>query len=337
MLTDIHFGRKNNSESHNQDCLNFLEWFCSNVRKDKDIDCIFFLGDWHEQRSAINGMTLTFSETGANMLNELGLPVMFVTGNHDLYYRNSRDIFTTIIFNKLENFTLISKPVVIEQNNCVLAPYLFEHEYDDFFKTYKKYDVIAGHWEFKGFILTGETSIKESGPDHTKYKTHKKIFSGHYHKRQQQNNVFYIGSCFPMDFSDVNDIDRGMTTYDFSTDTVEYINWDDCPKYIKAKLSDVMNNPKKILKPNSRVKVIVDESMTLSQTNEIKKALSEKFNLRELNLEEQFNDNVDISDIEKEVEELKLESINDIVPELLKRIKNDNIDSNTLVNIYRTL
>ena len=53
MMTDIHFGRKSNSEQHNQDCLDYIDWFCAKVKKDKKIDHVMFLGDWHENRSAL--------------------------------------------------------------------------------------------------------------------------------------------------------------------------------------------------------------------------------------------------------------------------------------------
>lgn len=337
MLTDIHLGRKNNDETHNQDCINYINWFCGQVKADSEIDCVFFLGDWHEHRSAINGMTLHYSQMGANLLNDLGLPVFFVTGNHDLYYRNNRDVYTTVIFDKLQNFTLVNEPIVLEENSCVLAPFLFEHEYSEFFTKYSKNAIFAGHFEFKGFVLTGETAIKEHGPDPDDYKKPKRIFSGHYHRRQSKNNIYYIGNTFPADFSDANDTERGMAIYDFEHDDLRYVNWPDCPTYIKTKLSDLLSKPKKILNKNARVKVIVDQAITLSENNEIKKLFAEKYNLREIVLEEQVDTSIQLTEIEQEVEDLKLEGINEIIPELLKRIKSEKIDPEKLLRIYRQL
>ena len=337
MFTDIHFGRQNNSEVHNTDCINFIKWFCENVRNDKEIDAIFFLGDWHEHRAAINGMTLHYSQNGANLLNELGLPVYFVVGNHDLYFRNNRDIFTTVIFDKLENFTIVDHPIILKENKCVLAPFLFEEEYPNFFLDYKDCEIVAGHFEFKGFVLTGETVIKEHGPDPDSYTKPKRIFSGHYHKRQSKKNIHYIGNSFPADYSDANDTKRGMAVYDFRSDDLDYIDWPECPRYIKAKLSDLLASPKKVLHANARVKILVDQAITLTENNEIKKLFSEKFKLREIVLEEQQEPSPDLTDIEQEIEDLKLESVSEIVPELLKRVKSDKIKSATLVDIYRNL
>lgn len=336
MFTDIHFGRQNNSETHNTDCINFIRWFCEQVKANPDIDAVFFLGDWHEHRAAINGMTLHYSQMGANMLNDLGIPVYFVVGNHDLYYRNNRDIFTTVIFDKLENFVMVDQPVVVN-DKCVMAPFLFEEEYPTFFKKYSKYEVIAGHFEFQGFVLTGETTIKEHGPDPAEYVKPKRIFSGHYHRRQSKKNVFYIGNAFPADFSDANDENRGMAIYEFDSDDLVYIDWADCPKYIKTKLSDLLKSPKKVLDNNARVKVIVDQDITLTENNELRKLFMERFKLREIVLEEQDNTSVDLTDIEQEVEDMKLEAVSDIVPELLKRVKSQKIDADKLVEIYRKL
>ena len=91
-MTDIHFGKKANSEEHNKDCLRFIDWFCDFVKADPEIDHIMFLGDWNENRSALNIATLNFSYQGAKKLNELGLPVFFIIGNHDMYHRYSREI-----------------------------------------------------------------------------------------------------------------------------------------------------------------------------------------------------------------------------------------------------
>lgn len=43
-FTDLHLGKKANSEQHNQDCLNFVDWFVEQVQKEGDVDNIFFFG-----------------------------------------------------------------------------------------------------------------------------------------------------------------------------------------------------------------------------------------------------------------------------------------------------
>ena len=37
-FTDIHWGKKANSIQHNEDCMNFIDWFCAQVKSDPSID-----------------------------------------------------------------------------------------------------------------------------------------------------------------------------------------------------------------------------------------------------------------------------------------------------------
>lgn len=339
MFTDIHFGKKNNSEEHNQDCLNFINWFCEQVKADPEIDHIWFLGDWHEHRAAINAFTLQRSFHGAKMLNELGLPVYFLIGNHDLAFRNTRTTYTTEIFEPLENFILLSETKVIDEiHGKVLAiPYLREDEYPTLIE-HSKVPVAMGHLELKGFRVSGSSNIMEHGPEAgTFFKKQKRVFSGHFHQRQAQGNVEYIGNTFPMDFSDANDVKRGMAVYDFVEDELNYIDWSDCPKYLKLSLSDVLENPKKSLTKNARVKVDVDTEITFEESNVIREKLQKKYALREITLDESYSIDVKLSEDEEAIEELQLQTTNEVIIELLRRIKDSSVDTDLLLSIYKSL
>lgn len=339
MFTDIHFGRKNNSDLHNKDCIRFIEWFCERVKEDPDIDCVMFLGDWHEHRSAINGLTLRYSYQGARMLDALGMPVFVVIGNHDLYNRNNRDVYTTNPFDALPNFTLINEtPLVLPENDTAILPYLFEPEYHSVLPTYAaKHSVLMGHFEFKGFVVTGESRVMEHGPDHGVFDKPKRIFSGHFHKRQEKDNVVYIGNAFPGDFGDANDFKRGMATYEFDSDTLEFADWTECPKYVKADLSDILDSPKKMLPLDSRVKSLVNIEMSYEETTEIKERLMKRYKLRELTLEEPYDLQAALKDTEFNLDGYEGETTTNIVKEMLRQIQSDNISTDMLVKIYENL
>ena len=59
-FTDIHFGMKNNSRQHNNDCEAYIHWFIDQAKEFGAKQCIF-LGDWHHHRSSINVSTLNYS------------------------------------------------------------------------------------------------------------------------------------------------------------------------------------------------------------------------------------------------------------------------------------
>ncbi len=72
--TDIHWGCKNNSTQHNDDCLDYIRWFVENFKKEK-CDAICFMGDWFENRNAINVQTLNKSFEGLEILDSLNVPI----------------------------------------------------------------------------------------------------------------------------------------------------------------------------------------------------------------------------------------------------------------------
>ena len=91
VFTDIHFGLKSNSLQHNQDCANFVDWFIEQAKKENCETC-FFLGDYNHHRASINIHTLQFGLQALEKLSQAFDQVYFIPGNHDLYYRDRRDI-----------------------------------------------------------------------------------------------------------------------------------------------------------------------------------------------------------------------------------------------------
>jgi hypothetical protein len=69
VLTDIHFGLKSNSQTHNDDCLNFVKWFIETA-KAEGCDTCFMTGDWHNNRAAINIVTLNYSLTASRVIGQ---------------------------------------------------------------------------------------------------------------------------------------------------------------------------------------------------------------------------------------------------------------------------
>lgn len=336
MMTDIHWGRKGNSPEHNQDCLDYIDWFCDNVRKDPTIDHINFLGDWHENRSALNIATLKASLEGARKLNDLGLPVFFIVGNHDLYNRHNRDIHGLHHLEELTNFIIVDQPVVYEDvgEGTLYSPFLFHNEYENLVEALGV-PVWCGHFEFRGFVITGHSVVMPTGPEANDYAKPKKIFSGHFHKRQANKNIVYIGNAFPMDFSDAGDTGRGMCVYDHSTDDGLFYDWEDCPKYQKCTLSSLIDKSAKLL-TNARVRCIVDVEISFEESAKIKQAFVQKFNLREFTLEE----SKDLSNalkfgegVEQDADDLK--SVDDLIMEMLNTIEAPQIDKNLLIKIFQ--
>lgn len=342
LFTDIHFGRRGNSKVHNQDCLDYITWFCDNVKRDASLSHVGFLGDWFESRSAINIETLEYSYRGMKLLGDLKLPTFFVVGNHDLHRRTTRDIFSTRIFNEIPGVTVIDKVTVVD--NCVFSPFLFDQEYEGMLQHNDKH-AWFGHFEFKNFVITGYNTIMDHGPDHKLFSGPKRIFSGHFHKRQCMDNVVYVGNTFPMDMGDADDNARGMATYDIMADSVKFTDWDDCPKFTKVKLSDVIAEKWKPA-PKMRVKCVVDIDIGYTEAQELREALITAHDLRDLVLEEdrEAKQGLIEGDTTKvtEVHDMKFDSIDELVTSQLEAAITDSTtkgkyDVQLLLDIYKGL
>lgn len=354
-FTDIHFGKKSNSDLHNQDCLDYLEWFCDSVKSDSTIQYIGFLGDWFENRSALNISTLAYAYRGMQRLNELGLPIFFVVGNHDLYRRHTREIYSVIPFHEFSNVTIIDTPTVIPEirGGALFCPYLFHDEYADISTKYADIPFWAGHFEFKGFVVTGTRRKMETGPSHSMFSTQEAILSGHFHKRQSQDNIHYIGNTFPMDYGDLNeggesDVARGLAIYDHVTHTLTYKDWDSCPRYRKSSLSTLLETiPNFKIDPKTRISVDVDVPIMFEEGIALRAQFMADPNVREFTMEETYASNAtvvdeDEADNDTETDNVnlgapKLETVDELVVKMLSRIEDEAIKCNTLIDIYNTL
>ena len=167
--------------------------------------------------------------------------------------------------------------------------------------------------------------------------------SGHFHKRQQSKNVVYIGNAFPSNFGDAGDNARGMMTYDHVNDVMEFIDWPDCPKYIRTSLTDLLDGTT-VMHNEARVKCIVDVPVSYEESVFVKEKYMADFQLREFVLEESHDlqqalENTDVDDIEAmlENEELVGATIDELVVAMLKSIDTEKIDNDLLIAQYSRL
>jgi DNA repair exonuclease SbcCD nuclease subunit len=326
-FTDIHFGKKANSQLHNEDCINFIDWFCKNALEN-GCDYVAFLGDWNENRSALNIATLNYSYEGAKKLNDLGLPVFFCVGNHDLYHRHTRELHSVVNFQEFDHFTVIDQPLVVDNigDGALFSPYMFHDEYPGLTE-HLKLPFWAGHFEFQGFLVTGYNIKMQTGPDPRLFKGPKHIISGHFHRRQEQDNIVYMGNTFPMDFGDAGDNKRGMMIYDHDKQKIKYIDWADAPKYIKTKLTDILDGDVKIVN-HARVRCLTDVPISFEESTYLRAKFIEE-------IAEALADTETSVDVENK--EITVDSVDELVVQMLKDIKSDHIDNDILVEQYRAI
>jgi DNA repair exonuclease SbcCD nuclease subunit len=336
-FTDIHFGCRGNSIQHLEDCQDYTTWFIKNVKKHK-CEAIVFLGDWFENRNSINISTLNSSYDCLKILDDLGLPIFFCIGNHDLYHRENRSLYSTYHFNSFKNVKIVDDPYF--EDNMAFFPYLFKQEYPDAAAQIvkKKPKYVFGHFEFKNFVITGTDRRMEHGHDHKAFTGPEHVFSGHFHKRQATDNIIYTGNTFPTNYGDAWDDERGMCILDTVTTEVKFIDWLECPKFRKVKLSDVLNDTTLKFPEKCRVKCVIDTEISYSDAQSLKDEMLKSLNLREFTLEENIIGKQEVLEGE-EMQEIDLSSLNDAVIKMLETGITDmpTIESSRLISIYSGL
>lgn len=327
-FTDLHFGLKHNSRTHNDDCEEFIKWFVSEAKK-RDCDTCIFLGDFHHHRASINVSTLNYSISNMEYLSNNFENVYMIAGNHDLFYREKREITSLVAGDKLNNVHIIDEPLI--KGDVAIIPWLVEDEWKKVKSIKTKY--MFGHFEIPGFKMNALVSMPDHGEiQRGHFKNQDYVFSGHFHCRQAQDNIHYIGNPFGHNYGDAWDNERGAMFLEWG-EPPEYVNWEDGPKYITCNLSSVLEDPDAYLKPNTHAKISLDVNITYEEANFIKDTFIENYNLRELKLIHTRS-----AEDEHEFEgEITFQTVDQIVVEQVTQIESTSFDTKKLLDIYNGL
>jgi DNA repair exonuclease SbcCD nuclease subunit len=329
IFTDIHFGLKNNSITHLQDCESFVDWFID-LAKSKNCETGMFLGDWHHHRASINLQTLNFSLRSLEKLSAAFEQFYFLPGNHDLYYRDKRDIHGAEWARHLPNIRVVND--WFTDGDVTIVPWLVGDDHKRIQKINSKY--VFGHFELPHFKMNAMVEMPDTGEVNVDdFKGVERVFSGHFHLRQQQGNVTYIGNAFPHNFSDAGDEQRGATILDWDG-TTEFHAWDQQPTYRVVDLSALIDHADQILKPNMHVRVNLDINVSYEEANFIKETFVNGYGIREISLSPKSRSQEHESEYN---ESAVFHSVDQIITEQLITIDSDFYNKQLLLDIYRNL
>jgi len=328
-LTDLHVGLKGNSTVHLQDCEEFVDWFIQEA-KTQGCDTAIFLGDWHHHRNSINLMTLDVSIRCLEKLGAAFDQFFWFPGNHDLFYKDKRSIHSSIFGRHIPGVTVIEKVTTLD--DVTLVPWLIGDEWRSMKSVRSRY--IFGHFELPLFYMNAMIQMPDHGELQGKDMSHVEyVFSGHFHKRQNQNNIWYIGNAFSHNYSDSWDDERGMMILEWGS-SPKFINWPDAPKYRTLTLSQLIDQEDQILKSKMYLRVNLDVDVSFEEANFIKDRYYENSDIREITLiQEKYNIEQGLEDKENAV----FESVDQIVTEQILNIDSENIEAKILLDIYRNL
>lgn len=330
VFTDIHFGLKGNSKIHNQDCENFIDWYIDQA-KQNNCETGIFCGDWHHNRNSLNLTTMDSTIRCMEKLGQSFEKFYFFDGNHDLYYKDKRDVNSTAFAKHIPGITFIDS--IYQEEDVALVPWLVGDEWKKISKINAKY--LFGHFELPSFYMNAMVQMPDHGElkaEH--FKNQEYVFSGHFHKRQKQGKIHYIGNAFPHNYADAWDDSRGMMILDRENNAEpQYINWPDCPKYRTVKLSQLIDEQSTLIKPNMYLRVNLDLPISYEEASFVKETFINNYGCREISLIPQKQ----LEEINTELDIQQFESVDQIVAGEIAAIDSDNFNKKMLLDIYNEL
>ena len=224
IITDQHFGaRKGAAYIHNYFKKFYDEVFFPYLEENK-IDTVVDMGDTFDNRRNIDLASLEWSKkVYYDRLQEMGVKVHTIVGNHTAYYKDTNEINTVdLLLKEYDNVVIYSEPteINIDGLDILMLPWINEENRLQTMEMIKssKSKVVMGHLELNGFVATRGHTM-EHGMDTKVFDKFDRVYSGHYHTRSNNGKIYYLGNPYEMFWNDVND-KRGFHL--FNTKTVEH-------------------------------------------------------------------------------------------------------------------
>ena len=224
IITDQHFGCRKNSELFHDYFLKFYNDIFFPTIEEEGIKTIIDMGDTFDSRKGIDFSALKWSKDNYyDRLAKMGCEVHTIVGNHTAYYKNTNDINAVdLLLREYDNVKVYSDPTEIQIDNLgvLLVPWICKENKNNTFDKIKKSEskVCMGHLELNGFRVNQQITM-DHGIDSNIFNKFDRVFSGHYHTKSDNGNIFYLGNPYEIYWTDIEDV-RGFNIFD--TETLEH-------------------------------------------------------------------------------------------------------------------
>ena len=224
VITDQHFGARKNSKLFHDFFGKFYEEVFFPYLDANGITVCIDMGDTFDNRTGINYSALRWAKDNYfQLLRDRGITVYTVVGNHTAYYKNTNKVNACeLLLREYDNIRVISEYEELNIGGLDIAfvPWVNSENEDN---TYKKLNkskcrVVMGHLELNGFLANAH-HVMDHGQDKRIYERFEKVYSGHYHHRNSQGNIHYLGNPYEIYWNDCGDV-RGFHIFD--TETLEH-------------------------------------------------------------------------------------------------------------------
>lgn len=249
LITDTHFGARSDSLPFDKFFKKFYDEIFFPTLEREHITTVIHLGDVFDRRKYINFNILkNCREYFFDRLEENGINVWMLAGNHDTYFKNTNDVNSPdLLLRDYNNITVIDSPqrIELDHTSILMMPWICADNYGVCMDAIKESTdpVLFGHLELAGFVMhRGQSS--DDGMDPKIFDKFDLVCSGHFHHRSQGKNIVYLGNPYEMTWNDYDD-PRGFHIFDTKTLELTFIE-NTNRMFIRHVYDDTKEDPRSI-------------------------------------------------------------------------------------------
>ena len=226
LITDTHFGARNDNSNFNDYFFEFYEKQFFPYLEENDITDVIHLGDVMDRRKFVSYKTAKdFRERFVNKFANINLHML--VGNHDTFYKNTNAVNSLheLVDGRYDNITVYEKTTEVEFDGCkiLFVPWINAENMTHTMKMLKTSDaqVCMGHLELNGFEMQ-KGMVMDHGWDRQEFNRFDMVMSGHYHHKSDDGQIFYLGTPYEIYWNDWND-PKGFHVFDTEKRELERI------------------------------------------------------------------------------------------------------------------
>lgn len=225
LINDTHFGARGDSQLFLDYFMKFFDDVFFPYLKENDIKTVIHAGDLMDRRKFVNFNVLNQVRTRfMDRLKDEGVELHCILGNHDVYYRNTNTINSIReLFG--DDLILYEEPAVVNFDGLDIALLPWVNKENNvasvnFIKSAAA-PILIGHLELQGYDVMRGVKY-DGGMDAKIFERYEKVYTGHFHCRQEHGNIYYMGTQYQITFADLKE-QKGFHILDTETREIEFI------------------------------------------------------------------------------------------------------------------
>lgn len=251
MMSDLHFGARNNALVWRDDQIGFIDYFIDDARKrglNEETDVLFILGDVFDSRESINMMIATHVMGAFKKLSKVfKRGIYIILGNHDVYYADNNEVYSPLLLSLISDNIHILKDhytcIINGKHSCLMLPWVTDPAAaaELITRNSKDCDYVFAHLDINEMFYESGLKISK-GVDPSIFDSYKAVYSGHIHQPQHYKNILYLGSPYHLERSDIGHVNGyyiidtaiGMTEAEFVENT-------NSPRFVECNADEIFN------------------------------------------------------------------------------------------------